>query len=223
MINGFSTYLKSSIGKKQILGFTGLALSLFIIGHLSGNFLIFKGPITFNGYAAYLQSLGAALWIIRAKMLGIFCVHMLLMGIVVRQNLKARPIRYSLFRPSCYRSFATKTMPFTGGLILGYLILHLIDFSFAEHQGDIATVGGQDLGLYGVVVNSFGNPWHSAIYILAMVMVGLHITHGIQSIAQTFGINHPGYTPWIKLISRVLGVIIAVGFSTIPVYVMMMK
>ncbi len=220
MISCITRYAGSSIGKKQILGFTGFLLSLFLLGHLSGNFLLFKGPDVYNAYAQSLQSLGLLLYLMRLGMITLFSLHIFLMGWATLQNYRARPVKYLVKKSSPERSWATQTMFISGIVVFFYLLVHLADFTFAAHYGPAATLKGQDLGLFGLVVNTFSSFFHSFMYIVAMLVLGFHVSHGIQSIAQTIGLSHPVYTPWIKHFSTLAGIVVAVGFSSIPLYVL---
>ena len=211
-------YFTSSIGKKQVVAVTGLLLVLFLIAHLCGNLLIFQGPEAINLYSRTLHSLGGLLWIARIGLLATFLLHITFTLMVVIENRKARPIAYQ-GSSSSKRSLATRLMPYTGTILLAYVILHLFDFTLASQTGSEAFVNGQNLGLYGLIVNEFSEPISVLWYLLAMGAVGFHLSHGVQSVAQSFGINHPFYTPLIKKISVSLGVIIGIAFATIPLYV----
>ncbi len=212
-----TSYFKSSIGRKQIVAITGLGLVLFLIAHLTGNLLLFKGPEAFNGYAEGLKKLGALLWVARLGLITLFVVHIILTITLVIENKRAKSGGYIGGAPKGPRPLSTRLMPFTGLLLFVFIIVHLMDFTFAEHHGTMSMINGADLGLYGLVVNSYTkNLFRVALYVLSMVAVGFHLTHGIQSVMQTFGFNHPVYTPIFKKTSVALGVIIAVGFSSIP-------
>ena len=213
-------YLSSSIGKKQIIAITGLMMAMFLITHLSGNLLMFKGPQALNSYSQMLHDLGGVLWVARIGLLGAFVAHFSFTIALVIQNRKARGQSYSTSVNKKTRSFTARLMPFSGGILFAYIVIHLLDFTFTDVTAVNAMVNGEFLGLYGLVYNEFMNPFDSLFYIAAMMSVGFHLTHGIQSVMQTYGFNHPVYTPLIKKISVVLGSVIAVGFSSIPVYVL---
>jgi len=212
-------YISSSIGKKQIVAVSGLALILFLIFHLSGNLLIYKGPEAFNAYAHFLESLGTLKYVARIGLIVLFVVHMFFTFLVVKENIKARGKRYDVSKPVGKRSFATRIMPMTGVFILVYLGVHLLDYTLADHHTVASVVGGEDLGLYGLVLNSFQVPWRVAFYMLAMAALGMHLVHAVQSVCQTFGFNHPVYSKFIKRASLVFGVVVAVGFASIPLFI----
>ncbi len=208
----------STIQKKQIVGLTGLAMVGFVIAHLSGNFLIYSGPEAFNNYAKFLHDLGKLLWVMRIGILASFVVHI---GFTINlsiTNKRARKNRYYKYQNHrAESSLATQLMPLSGTIILIYIIFHLLDFSLAEKVG---IINGVDLGLYGLVVNTLNDPIHAALYILAMISVGLHMYHAFQSVFQTFGIMSQNNMKHFVLASKMLGVAITLGFSSIPIYIM---
>lgn len=222
MINMLKSYLGSSVGKKQIVAVTGIALVLFLIAHLAGNLLIYSGPEAYNGYSEKLHHLGALLWVARIGLLASFVLHFTFTALLVIQNKKARSQGYSQSLHPKTRSFAARLMPLSGVILFLYVISHLLDFTLTEPTVNNALVNGVDLGLYGLVVNTFKDPFDSLWYIISMFAVGMHLTHAIQSLFQTFGINNPVYTPFIKKVSVVFGLVIAVAFASIPVYVFFM-
>ncbi|NBV41635.1 succinate dehydrogenase [bacterium] len=214
-----ANYFSSSIGKKQVVAVTGLLLVLFLVMHLSGNLLLFKGPEAFNHYAAFLESLGNIKLAARIGLASLFIIHIAFTAMVVIENRKARGnTGYSVNRSVGNRSISTRLMPYTGTLIFLYLGFHLADYTLADHHTIKSVVNGQDLGLYGLVVNSYRNPIRVAFYVLGMVGIGFHLIHAVQSIFQTFGINHPTYTKFFKRLSLVAGLAIAIGFASIPLY-----
>ncbi len=212
-------YFNSSIGKKQIVAISGLAMVLFLIAHLLGNFLVFLGPDAINSYAEKLHALGPVLWVARIGLLAMFVLHFSLVINLVIQNKKARATNYSTPLHKNTRSLFTQTMRLSGIIIFVYIGLHLYDFTFTPHTPDISTINGVHYGLYGHLYNYFLNPLRSVFYILAMFSIGFHLIHGVQSVLQTFGFNHSFFTPIIKKASWVIAGFLAIGFSLIPVYV----
>ena len=214
-------YFQSSIGRKQIVATTGLLLIFFVMTHLAGNLLIFLGPDAFNHYAQKLAGLRPGLYVVEAGLAGLFLVHVYVTAILVLENIKARSSSYRVNNPKGERSWATRIMPYTGTFLLAFIVWHLMDFTFIDKHGPRSILSdGQSYGLYGVVYNSFTDPVHSVLYILAMMCLGFHLGHGVESFMQTFGFNDPGYTPQIKIVSYLFGFLIAVGYSSIPLYVL---
>ena len=221
MSSNLSTVLKSSIFRKQLSALTGLALVGFVIAHLAGNLFIFMGPEAFNEYAHSLQEMGHGklVWIMRSGLFVAFLIHIIVTLSLAWENTQARATRYEVTQSHGNRKFATKVMKYTGGVMLIFIIFHLIDFTLAEKTGAGSMVDGVDLGLYGLVFNDFHNPIRVIGYIIAVSAVGLHLTHAIQSMCQTLGLNHEKYTPVIKKVSLTAGIVVAVMFSAIPLYI----
>ncbi len=214
-----SELLAKSIVKKQIVAITGLMMVGFILAHLAGNLLIFLGPKVFNGYAAQLASVPEILWVMRIGLIAAFILHVYFTILLWLENRAARPERYAVAATDA-STFAGRTMIYTGALVFFYLWLHLANFTFGDREGPSAVISGQNYGLYGIVWNTFSRVPYVFIYVVAMTCIGFHLSHGIQSMCQTVGFFHDRYTPAIRKISIVLGAIVAVGFSLIPLYVL---
>ena len=220
-MNSLTHCFQTSIGKKQIVAVTGLCLIGFVIGHLAGNLLVYLGPAAYNGYAHKLAGLRPGLYLVEMALLGIFLVHMYVTALLVLENMAARPQRYQVEAEKGKRSWATRLMPYTGSIILAFVIWHLLDFTFVDHNGPRSILSdGKSYELYGVLYNAFLNPVHSLLYIIAMIAVGLHLSHGVESFTQTFGFRHPVYAPLVKKFSDIFAIFVTVGFSGIPVYVL---
>jgi succinate dehydrogenase / fumarate reductase cytochrome b subunit len=213
-------FLNSSIAKKQTVAFTGLLLIFFIIAHLAGNLLIYGGPKMFNAYAHKLHSLGPLLLLARLGLFVIFLIHIFVTHILVIQNIKARGglKRYAIDQAVGQRSLAEKVMPWSGVYIFVFVIFHILDFAAADQHGSRSFIYGKSYGLYGLVFNSFRDPVHSILYIVAMYFLGMHLSHGVQSVVQTSGFR-PKWAPVIKKGSDYFAVFMVIGFSSIPVYV----
>lgn len=220
-MNNAKEYCMSSIGKKQVVATTGLLLILYIIMHLAGNLLILGGPELFNGYAEKLHSLGPLLKVVEIALLSVFLIHICFTYLVVWENIRASGHRrYAVDKPVGERSLATRLMPYTGSFLFGFLIWHIMDFTAIDHEGPRRLVNGLDFGLYGIVYNAFVNPVHSGLYILAMGCLGFHLAHGLQSFFQTFGFNRE-WTKNLSYLSGFFGLVVAFGFSLIPIFVML--
>jgi succinate dehydrogenase / fumarate reductase cytochrome b subunit len=210
----------SSITKKQIVAGTGLFLVLFILGHLAGNFFIFAGPKAYNGYAEHLDALRPALNVVEWLLLLTFVVHMFLTITLLIENIKARGLwRYAVDRPVGDRTWASRLIPVTGTFILVFVIGHLLDFMFADDSGPRALINGVGYGIYGLVYNSFKDFRHGGAYILAVSCLGFHLAHGVQSFIQTLGFAHPVWSLRIRVLSIWMGVLVALAYSSIPVYI----
>jgi succinate dehydrogenase / fumarate reductase cytochrome b subunit len=228
MDSKYKGFLRSSVLRKQIVAVTGLAMVGFLVAHLSGNLLIYAGPDAFNAYAEKLRGLGPLLWAMRAGLIAAFAIHVWFTVSLARENRTARNHRYEVDSPKGDRSFATTTMFYTGIVVVAFLVLHLFDFTFGTKTGPQSVVPRIEpdvsQGLFGLVWNSFGpagGVWRVPVYVGVMAGIGLHLSHAIQSVFQTFGFNHPRYTPIIRVGSIVIGAAIALGFASIPIYALL--
>jgi succinate dehydrogenase / fumarate reductase cytochrome b subunit len=213
-------FLNSSIAKKQTVALTGLLLILFIIAHLAGNLFIYGGPRLFNAYAHKLHSLGPLLLLARWGLFVVFVTHISVTFVLVMENIKARGglKRYDVEKSVGQRSLAEKFMPWSGVYIFVFIIFHILDFAAADPHGPRSFLYGKSYGIYGLVFNSFKDPVHAVLYIVAVCFLGMHLSHGAQSLVQTSGFR-PKWVSVIKKSSNYFALIMVIGFSSIPVYV----
>lgn len=207
----------ASIIKKQVVAFTGLFFCLFLLGHLGGNLLILVSPKAFNHYAHALVS-NPAIYAIEAVMMILFLTHVVLALKLTRENRKARGQNYHLKRNTGRGStFMSDTMPYTGILILIFLVLHILKLKFGTYY-EVTYDGLVMRDLYKTVIEYFRVPLNVAFYEAAMLVVGIHVSHGFWSAFQTFGFNHPRYNGFLRKSSILFGVVIAVGFMVLPIF-----
>ena len=213
-------FLDSSIAKKQTVAITGFLLILFIITHLGGNLFIYAGPDAFNAYAHFLHSLGPLLLIPRVLLGIIFLLHVFVIHILIIQNIKARGglKRYAIDQAVGQRSLSERIMAWSGLYILVFVIFHILDFAAADQNGARSIIYGKSYGLYGLVFNSFKDPIHGGLYIIAVCFLGMHLSHGFQSVLQTCGFR-PKWEAMIQKCSNIFAVLMVIGFCSIPVYV----
>ncbi len=208
-MNWLVNTLKSSIGKKLMMAATGLCFCSFLILHLAGNLLLYSGRDAFNSYAEKLHSLGSIITMAEFGLLFFAIIHILIGATLFYQNLRARPIRYSINKWAGGRSIGSVTMPYTGLLLLIFVIIHLLNFHFIEKN---------DTTIFQIVTDTFAKPGYIAIYVAAMIVVAIHVSHGFWSAFQTIGANHPKYMPVIRGLSIVFSIALGVGFGFIPIY-----
>lgn len=210
-------YFTSSVGKKQVMALTGFGLLGFTLSHILGNLLILVGPDAFNKYSNNLTS-NPLIYVAEAGLLGLFLLHILLAVVLRIENNSARPVRYYVkVSRGGGENIASKTMPYTGLILLVFVILHLLNFKFGTNY--TTTVDGiQMRDIYRTVIEYFANPLYVAWYVFAMMALGLHTSHGFQSAFQSIGFNHPKYTPAIYCLSIAYGLFVAIGFSVLAVY-----
>jgi succinate dehydrogenase cytochrome b subunit len=206
-------YWQSSIGGKVTMAVTGLLLFLFVVAHLLGNPLVFAGPEALADYAHFLHAKPALLWSARIGLLAAFLLHVATGIRLAAQNRSARPVAYAV-DATVQATFASRSMLFTGLLLLAYLVYHLLHFTFGvAHPTDSARraerFDGQDV--YAMVTSGFAHPAVAIAYAAAQLVLFLHLRHGIQSFAQTLGFHHQKWTPWVRTASWLLAALVAGG------------
>jgi len=218
----FSCCKKTSISKKVVMAVTGLLLILFVIGHMLGNLTIFIGQDLLNSYAHKLAGLGPLLWLIRIILLGIVGLHILTAVQVTIENRKARPVPYQRVKPAA-TTYAARTMAVSGFIVLFYIVYHILHFTLRLTHPDIShgvdAHGYRDV--FSMVVLSFRDPLLSVFYIFSMGLLCLHISHGFKSLFQSLGLNNEKLNPKFARLSGILAVIIFLGYSSIPLAVLL--
>ncbi|MGD2034676.1 MAG: succinate dehydrogenase cytochrome b subunit [Bacteroidales bacterium] len=221
-----SNIFSSSIGKKLLMALAGLFLIVFLIVHLGINLLVLlDSPEAFNR-AAHFMGTNVIIKIMEVVLFGGFLLHMIYASIVSLQNWIARPKGYNKKNYS-QTSIFSKYMVHTAVILTIFLVLHLLDFYIkAKFYGDVGEVeyGGKTMhDLASLVIARFQIPWVVWVYLVALLGLGFHLHHGFQSAFQTFGINHPVYTPAIKKAGIIYTIVITVGFMSIPVLIYYLK
>jgi len=215
-------FISSTIGMKVLMAATGLLLTGFLVTHLAGNFLLLPkigGPEAFNEYAYKLTSLGPVLWAAEFGLLALFVTHIFCAIRTKMISSAARGSEYVVRKTHGESNLSSRFMVHTGGIILVFLIVHLVTFKFGtEHALEPTAAAPATRDLYKTVVELFANKLYSAYYIASMVLLGFHLKHGFQSAFQTLGLNHPRYTPLVKKTSLALALIFAIGYSIFPIY-----
>jgi succinate dehydrogenase / fumarate reductase cytochrome b subunit len=212
-MNWITGTLGSSIGKKLMMAITGLSFIGFLAAHLAGNLTIYGGKEAFNSYAEHLHSLGPLLTVAELVLLTFFLVHVITGVILFLQNLNARPVRYAVNKTAGGRTFGSATMPYTGALLLAFIIFHLLNFSFVDKT---------DTTIFNIVSSAFSSPLYVVIYILAMVVAAVHVSHGFWSAFQTVGANHSKYMPLIRTVGIAFAVVVGIGFGFLPIYIFLL-
>ncbi len=209
----------STVGKKFILGFTGLLLIGFVVVHLVGNFLLYVGSENYNHYAHTLHST-QLIYIAEVGLLFLFVLHIYLAFQITWENRLARPIHYKMRRSKQDKTPWTPSslMFVSGAIVLAFILLHLADFRFELRlTGDPA----EEPALRAL--RKLQNPISASVYFLGSLFLGWHLWHGFQSVFQTFGLNHPKYTPWIQRLGIVLAIVLGLGFASFPVWAFFKK
>lgn len=199
--------IATPVGKKMLMGITGLGFCGFLMVHLFGNFTLFKGEEAFVVYTEKLHALGALLKLSEFILLLMALSHIILGVVLTLENRAARPDRYRVTAWHGGRTFASATMIYSGLLIFSFLILHLVGFKFAPHTGT---------SRYPVVVATFSQIRYVVAYLLGIVAVGCHVSHGFWSAFQSLGASGEESIPFLRQCALGLSIVVAVGFGTIP-------
>jgi succinate dehydrogenase / fumarate reductase cytochrome b subunit len=209
--------LSDSIGRKVVMAITGLLMVLFVVGHLLGNMSIFAGANGINTYAEKLHGLPAVVWATRIVMLAAVLFHLVISIQITLENGKASPTRYAVDR-KLRATFAGRNMIWTGLLLGAFIVFHLFHFTVRSIPGMVLvqdTLGRFDV--YAMVADGFGKAFNAVVYVVAMVMLFLHLSHGIQSTFQSLGLNNPKTMPGFVRFGSVLSVVFLLGYGAIPV------
>jgi succinate dehydrogenase / fumarate reductase cytochrome b subunit len=213
-LNHVYRFYQTTVGKKAIMAVTGLILFSFVIGHLAGNLQVFEGREKMDAYGVFLRSLPAALYAARIVLIISVTLHIVTTVQLARLKQTARPIGY-VKKNNAAGSYASRTMYWSGPIIAAFVIYHLAQFTY--RVTDTRFIEGR---IYDNLVITFQQPYISILYIIAMVLLGFHLSHGFWSMFQSLGIVSPAYSPYIKLLAQALAIIITVGFISIPICVL---
>lgn len=210
-------FYETTIGKKMVMALTGMVLVGFVVGHMAGNLQIFLGPEAFNHYAAVLHANPALLWGARAGLLLSVCLHILSAVQLAIIAKRARPQNYVKVT-STTSSYASRTMYWSGPILAVFIVYHLLHFTVGTVHPTTPFPGHEQA--YQNVIAGFQVVPVSLFYIFAMVLLCLHLFHGVWSMFQSLGLAHPRYTPLLKKLAVGVSLLVAIGFSSVPVAVM---
>jgi succinate dehydrogenase / fumarate reductase cytochrome b subunit len=207
----------TTVGKKALLAVSGAILFGFVIQHMVGNLQVFLGPEAFNSYAATMKSLGAITWGVRALLLVALVTHVYLVVELYKRSLAARPVGYRV-KKNIATSYAGATMKYSGPALLLYILFHLAHFTYpglslGDHQFS-------PIDVYGNFVASFQLPWVTLLYVVANLLLGMHLYHGAYSLLQSLGLNHPRYNARAKQGARGFAFLVTVGNVVMPLSVL---
>jgi len=216
-------FLTSSLGKKLIMSLTGLFLISFLLVHLIGNLQLLAGDDgeSFNVYAKFMTTNP----VIKGTSYGLYLfilLHIIQGFVIWYTNKSAKGSRYAV--PSRNTSWASSNMATLGTIITVFLLIHLYQFWFKMKLGTIPMVtydGVEMNNLYATVSEAYTNIFFVIFYVVSMIVIGLHLSHGFQSSFQSLGLNHKKYTPIIKGVGTIYSVLIPLGFAIIPIWMYM--
>ncbi len=206
-------FARTAVGQKLLLGSTGVVLFLFVVGHLLGNLQIYRGREALNSYAAFLHANPGPLWVVRLVLLGCVGVHIAYALRLAWRNWRSRPVPYARRR---YREAdpAARFMLLTGPVIATFVVYHLLHLTFGSAHSEF--IAGD---VYHNVVTGFRVPSVAFAYIVANLLLGFHLYHGLWSVTQTFGLAHPRWDPLRRVAARLMAAGIAAGNVSIPLAV----
>jgi succinate dehydrogenase / fumarate reductase cytochrome b subunit len=207
-------FYDSTVGKKAVMAVSGVVLFGFIIGHLIGNLQFFLGPESLNAYGRFLHEKPGLTWAVRVLLLIVIALHIWTTIQLALRKREARPIGY-VRKKAVGSSYASRTMYWSGPIIAAFVIYHLLDFTFG-----VANPNFRSGDIYSNIVASFSVPAISIVYVIAMLLLGMHLYHGIWSMFQSLGLHHPRYTPPLKRFAALCAILITAGFISIPISVL---
>jgi succinate dehydrogenase / fumarate reductase cytochrome b subunit len=235
-MNPVGSLFHASIGKKFLMAATGVVLLAFVTGHLVGNLQIFGSPDRINGYAHFLQSLGPTLWVVRGVLLACVILHIWVAVLLTLENYRARPNKYDI-NHTIQATLASRTMRWTGVVVLAFILYHLAQFTVGWAQTDsfksrlpeyTMTADYHLLGfpviarnqpvadVYSMVFLGFANPFVSLFYILAVGLLSFHLSHGVDSIFQTLGWRSGRWAGLLRKVVVLYCVLYFLGSLAIP-------
>ena len=210
-----SGFLSSSIGKKFLMGLTGLFLVSFLVVHVSLNSAIFlnDGGQTFNAGADFM----AHNPVIRIIEIGLFAgliLHVFQAFVLTMENKKARPVAYQVINGSANSSWYSRSMGILGSLLLIFLVVHLGNFWLPTK---VAVFSHTEHNTFNEMKLVFSQWYFVAVYLIGVAALLYHLLHGFQSAFQTMGLNHKKYTPLIKKVGIWFSVIVCILFAAMPI------
>ena len=207
-------FWRTTLGKKAVMAVTGLILFGFLIAHMIGNLQVFLGKTVMNHYAQTLHGNPPLLWTARIVLLVSVLLHIWAWFQLAAIKREARPVSYAK-RANVQASFGSRTMSLSGPVIAAFVIIHLLHFT----TGTLHPARFVELHAYENVVTGFTLPF-ALLYIVVMILVGTHLSHGIWSMFQSLGFSHPRYTPAIKKFAAVFSWLLIAGFIAVPISVL---
>ncbi|MFT7620779.1 MAG: succinate dehydrogenase / fumarate reductase cytochrome b subunit [Planctomycetota bacterium] len=218
MADGIGKFLLSSLGKKLIMGLTGLMLVGFLIAHLLGNLTLYADVAegsSFIAYANKLHDLGPLLVVMEFGLVALFGIHVWMAIKITKENKDARPQGYAYKNNFGRCSVASRSMIYTGMIILGLLVMHLLHFRFLK---GIAAPDAESL--HKRVVEVMKDPLWGSLYVLMAIVISVHLAHGFRSAFQSLGVNHPRLNTIFGRLGIALAILLGVGFASFPIIAM---
>ena len=220
-------FYSTALGKKYVMAITGIIGIGFVVSHMIGNLKLYIGTVEENGvevydadlYGAYLRELlvpivphGVFLWILRLVLIAAVLLHIHAAYSLTVLNRKARPVKYQSERDYQVASFASRSMRWTGVIVLLFIVFHLMDLTWGTtnpdfHHGDV----------YSNVDASLSRIPIAIVYIVANIALGIHLFHGTWSLFQSIGLNNPRFNRWRKSVAAGIATLVVVGNVSFPI------
>jgi succinate dehydrogenase / fumarate reductase cytochrome b subunit len=221
-------FYRSAVGKKWVMALTGVGLILFSLAHMVGNLKMFLPPVDgrpdIDVYGEALRDLFTPilpehifLWIMRTGLIVLFALHVHAAYSLTLMNRRARPVEYQGPRDYVVADYAGRTMRWSGFIFLAFLFFHLADFTWGIEPAAPET--WERGAVYANFVATFSRPAVTILYVVAMVLLGIHLYHGAWSMFQSLGINHPRFNTWRRYFAIAVAAVITAGFIAPPLAV----
>jgi succinate dehydrogenase / fumarate reductase, cytochrome b subunit len=215
-MNWALSFLRSSIGLKVVMALSGVALFGFVLVHMLGNLQVYLGPTLLDDYGRSLRALGhgTGLWVARGGLLLAAIAHVWSAYCLTRLNQKARPEGYRE-RENRESTLASRTMRWSGVVVLVFIVYHLLHFTIGTVHPDFVE---------GAVTHNFVTGlrvvWVAVFYMVATLLLGLHLYHGVWSMLQTLGLSHPRYDALRKRAAAAFAALVVIGNLSFPLAVL---
>lgn len=210
----------ASVGRKLLVSLSGLFLLLFLLVHLGLNLALYLGPDTYNAAAHWMATNPAILAMRPVLALGVL-LHIVVSTWIWAGNRKARPQAYAMVDRAGTSTWAARNMIVLGALVLLFLLLHVATFSLRLTFGSPPMTelhGATVKDAYALVTASFAAAWYSGAYVLSMVLLGLHLSHGFQSAVQTLGLSDARWRGRWTVLGNLYAVVVAAAFASLPIF-----
>jgi len=208
---GVLSLWRTTVGKKIVMAVTGVIMIAFLIAHVGGNLLVFRGAGPLDAYSAFLQREVAALWVVRTILLASVVLHVVAAAQLAAVDRAARRQRYARVEPQA-ASIASRTMRIGGVVIAAFIVFHLLHLT----TGTIRPARFEEARVYDNLVGGFRVWWVVAIYLVSMIAIGLHLFHGAWSWLRTLGLARPSAAPLRRPVAAVVAIAVWAGFTSIP-------
>lgn len=216
-----SSLFSSSIGLKIVMGVSGALLGLFLVAHVVGNLEIFIGAEAINHYGELLRTLPPLLWAARVGLLVLVVLHIWSAVRLWALNRAARPVGYAVKRNQTTTLFA-RTMIYSGIIVAAFVVYHILHFTVRSvdpsYKHMVDPEGRHDI--FRMVTDAFQRPAVAGFYVLSVILLGFHLSHGIASMIHTLGMNHPRYNPTWRHFGAVFAALITIGFVVVPLAIL---